>query len=109
MRVWDRAVRALHWALAATCVAAWITTQAGMRWHEPLGYVALALVLVRLAWGLAGSPYARFSQFVRSPAATLAYARLVARGLAPRYLGHNPLGGWMAVVLWTVVALLGLS
>jgi cytochrome b len=109
MRVWDPAVRAIHWALAATCAAAWITTQAGLRWHEPLGYLALALVAVRVAWGFAGSGYARFSQFVRGPAATLAYAARVAEGNAPRYLGHNPLGGWMAIVLWTAIALLGLS
>jgi len=109
MRVWDRAVRAIHWALAAACAAAWVTTQAGLRWHEPLGYLALALVAIRLVWGFAGTPYARFSQFIRSPSATLAYAAQLRSGSAPRYLGHNPLGGWMAVVLWTFVALLGLS
>lgn len=108
-RVWDRAVRALHWALAASCAGAWVTTQAGMRWHEPLGYFALALVVVRSVWGFVGSPYARFSQFLRGPSATLAYARQMASGTAPRHLGHNPLGGWMAALLWTVVALLGLS
>ena len=109
MRVWDGVVRALHWALAATCAAAWVTTQAGLRWHEPLGYLALVLVVLRAAWGFAGSRHARFSHFMRSPSATLAYARRLADGSAPRYLGHNPLGGWMAVVLWTAIALLGLS
>ncbi|TFZ08632.1 cytochrome b/b6 domain-containing protein [Ramlibacter humi] len=108
-RVWDRAVRCIHWSLAATCAAAWITTAIGMRWHEPLGYVALALVALRIVWGFAGGRYARFSQFVRSPRATWAYAVQVARGAAPRYLGHNPLGGWMALTLWGCIALLGFT
>lgn len=109
MKVWDRAVRAIHWSLAATCVGAWITTEAGLRWHEPLGYAALALVAVRAIWGFTGPRYARFTQFVRGPAATLAYAARVAAGTVPRYLGHNPLGGWMALALWSCIALLGLT
>jgi cytochrome b len=108
-RVWDRPVRWIHWSLAAACIAAWITTEVGHRWHEPAGYTALALVLVRAMWGFAGGPYARFSQFLRSPRATWVYARQAIRGEAPRYLGHNPLGGWMALALWSCVALLGLS
>ena len=30
---------------------------------------------------------------------TLRYAQLVIAGREPRYLGHNPLGGWMIVAL----------
>ena len=109
MKVWDRAVRAIHWSLAATCAGAWASTEVGLRWHEPLGYVALALVAVRVAWGFTGPRHARFTQFVRGPAATLAYASRVAAGTAPRYLGHNPLGAWMALALWGCIALLGLT
>lgn len=109
MPVWDRAVRVIHWALALTCAAAWVTTETGLRWHEPLGYAALALVGARFVWGFAGSRYARFTQFMRGPRATLRYAAQVRRGDAPRHLGHNPLGGWMAAALWTGVALLGLT
>jgi cytochrome b len=61
--------------------------------------VALALLAARVAWGFGGSRYARFAQFVRTPAATLAYARLARAGHAPRYLGHNPLGAWMVLAL----------
>ena len=48
--------------------------------HERVGYVALALLAARVAWGFGGSRYARFAQFVRTPAATLAYARLALAG-----------------------------
>lgn len=107
--VWDVVVRGIHWALAVACCAAWVTTSAALRWHEPVGYAALALVGLRFVWGFVGSRHARFAQFVRGPRATFAYAARRARGAAPRYLGHNPLGAWMAVLLWACVALLGLT
>lgn len=56
-------------------------------------------------WGLAGPQYARFAQFLRSPAATLGYARQVFARCEPRHLGHNPLGAWMAVLLLAAAAL----
>jgi cytochrome b len=107
--VWDRVVRGVHWALAAACIGAWVTTEVGLGWHTPLGYLALALVTLRVVWGFTGSHYARFSQFLRSPSATWTYAVQVRQGTAARYLGHNPLGGWMALALWACVALLGLT
>ena len=79
VKVWDRPVRFLHWALALCCVAAWITSEILLRWHEPIGYAALAIVAARIAWGFTGGPYARFSQFVRAPGDTWAYAVAVLR------------------------------
>jgi cytochrome b len=88
---------------------AWTTTEVGLRWHVPAGYAALCVVAVRFAWGFTGTRYARFAQFVRSPHATWRYARQAMRGDAARYVGHNPLGAWMALALWVAVALLGLT
>ena len=48
---------------------------------------------------------ALFAQFVRSPSATLAHARLAVAGREPRHIGHNPLGGWMIVALLVATAL----
>jgi cytochrome b len=64
------------------------------------GYAVLTLLLFRLLWGLFGSSTARFRNFVKGPAAVLAYARDV-RGW--RAIGHSPLGAL------SVVALLGLT
>jgi cytochrome b len=98
-KVWDRLVRIGHWLLVILVMLSWLTRHSGMAVHEAVGYAALGVVGVRIAWGFYGSRYARFKEFVRSPAATLAYARDVASGEAPRYLGHNPLGGWMILAL----------
>jgi cytochrome b len=108
-RVWDAPVRLLHWALAASIVAAWLTRHNTGPAHEYIGYGAAAIVLARLTWGWCGNRYARFAQFVRGPAITWQYLRAVLAGRAARHLGHNPLGGAMVVALLSCVALTALS
>ncbi|MEO8151570.1 MAG: cytochrome b/b6 domain-containing protein [Rhizobacter sp.] len=99
MKVWDALVRLIHWSLAIGIAGAWITSGTWARFHEPIGYAVLAIAALRLAWGFIGGPYARFCQFVRSPSHTVRYARLLLHRGEPRYLGHNPLGGWMVLAL----------
>lgn len=109
MRVWDPLVRAVHWLLVLCVAAAWINRHHMGPRHEYWGYGALALVAARLVWGFVGGRYARFRQFVRPPRATGAYLRGVLSGTAPRYIGHNPLGGWMVLALMGCIALLGFT
>ncbi|HEY1090464.1 MAG TPA: cytochrome b/b6 domain-containing protein, partial [Burkholderiaceae bacterium] len=104
----DAPVRGLHWLLAASVVTAWISGH----WppaafdlvHHGAGYVAGAVVLLRLLWGFAGGRYARFTQFVRAPRETLGYARQWLARREPRHVGHNPLGAWMVLTLMIVVS-----
>ena len=100
MKVWDPLVRIVHWAVAAGIAAAWWTSDRFETWHIRLGYAVAALVVLRLAWGFTGSRHARFSDFVCGWAATTAYARRLLGRSEERHLGHNPLGGWMALSLW---------
>lgn len=114
IRVWDRLVRLLHWLLAATVLTAWISGhwpphQGFDAVHHTAGYVALAVVLLRLIWGGVGRGHARFGSFVRGPRATLAYGRQVLAGREARHIGHNPLGAAMVVALLATVAGAGLT
>jgi len=102
VRVWDIPVRLFHWVLVALIVLSFTTAKIGgnaMRVHELSGFTILTLVLFRVLWGLFGSTYARFADFVRGPAHALGYARALAAGRASFYAGHNPLGGWMIVAI----------
>jgi cytochrome b len=112
VRVWDPVVRLVHWSLAAAVAVAWLTREGGgiiARVHEIAGYLALALITARVAWGFAGSEHARFGSFVRSPRATWAYSRTLFAGREERHLGHNPLGAWMILALIVTTAVCGLS
>ena len=99
LRVWDPLVRVFHWGLVAAFATAWLTADEVQPIHEVAGYTVAGLVALRLIWGFADSRYARFTQFVKGPGATLAYLGSMLRRQEPRYLGHNPAGAAMIVAL----------
>ena len=107
--VWGRFVRLSHWLLMLAVFAAWFTRHGFGQTHDLIGYFALAVAVCRLAWGFLDKGQARFSRFVRSPRVTISYARDVIKRSQKRYIGHNPLGGWMSMVLWSLVLLVCLS
>jgi cytochrome b len=109
VRVWDRVVRSFHWALVLSFVIAWFTSHTSEDIHHWAGYAAAGLVTMRLLWGLIGTPYARFSQFVRDPATVLHYLGAILSGRETRYIGHNPAGGAMVIVLIGAMALTALT
>jgi cytochrome b len=97
--VWDPLVRIVHWSLVTGIAVTWLTTEGPSAVHDTVGYAVLALVALRLVWGFVGPEKARFVRFVRTPGATLDYAKRLLHGREPRHVGHNPLGGWMIVAL----------
>jgi cytochrome b len=104
VKVWDPLVRLFHWSLVGFFAFAFITAEEWDDAHVIAGYCVGGLVAFRLLWGLIGTRYARFSSFVRGPAATLGYVRKALAFRAPRYLGHNPAGGAMVVALLAAIA-----
>jgi cytochrome b len=101
-QVWDLPVRVFHWLLVLAVAGAWITHQLGVvyfKYHVWCGYTVLVLVSFRILWGLVGTRHARFWNFVRNPFATIRYSFAFLGGREPHYAGHNPLGGWMVLLL----------
>ena len=101
--VWDLPTRLFHWSLVTLVASAFVTAKIGgsaMVWHGRLGLAILGLLVFRIVWGFAGSTYARFAQFVRGPAAILAYLRGEWQGL-----GHNPFGALSVLALLGVLSL----
>ena len=99
VRVWDPFVRLFHWSLVTCFVVAYLTRHDSETIHHLAGYAAGGLVVLRLMWGVIGTPYARFSQFVHHPRKVLGYLRDIATGREARHIGHNPAGGAMVIVL----------
>ncbi len=107
VKVWDLPTRIFHWTLAVLVVAMWWTgEEREIALHTRIGTVLVGLLLFRLLWGFFGSETARFSHFLKGPAAVLAYVR----GERPVLVGHNPLGGWaIALMLALLVCQAGLG
>ncbi len=107
VKVWDLPVRLVHWSLVLLVIVLYVTAKvmdSAIDQHAVAGYTVLALVLFRIVWGFCGGTHARFGDFLRGPAATLRYARTLLRRDHDHPLGHNPLGGWMVVVLLAALA-----
>jgi len=106
MKVWDSFVRLSHWLVVLLVISAWLSANFGdaeFKWHSFNGYVLFVLVLSRVIWAVVGSTTARFSHFLKSPVEAIAYLRGLIKNNAPEYLGHNPAGGWMVLLLWLIL------
>ena len=99
IRVWDPLVRIGHWTLVASFFIAYFTDDDFLTVHVWAGYVLGAVVLFRLIWGFIGTRHARFSDFLKSPGTVAAYLRSLRKGPVQHYVGHNPAGGIMIILL----------
>ncbi len=112
IKVWDLPVRVFHWSLVGLMAFSWWSAEEGeMDWHMWSGLAILALIIFRLIWGFLGSSTARFLSFLSGPGAALQYVKAVFSGAAPKYAGHNPMGGWVVMLMLLVLggqAILGL-
>ena len=109
--VWDVFVRCFHWSLVTLFAISVASGKVGgewIVWHMRSGYALLALVVFRLIWGFVGGEYARYTSFLTGPIRGFKFAQaLLGKGHqhAHSVIGHNPVGGWMVVVLLVLLAL----
>ena len=103
--VWDMPTRLFHWSLVTCFVIAYLTSESErwQIWHVSAGYVFALLLLFRLVWGVIGSRYARFTNFVRGPSAVMSYVGSLLTRHPQHFVGHNPAGAW------AIVAMMGLG
>ncbi len=109
--VWDLPVRVFHWLLVFSFAGAFLTAESE-RWavvHVTLGYTVAALVVFRLIWGLVGTRTARFTSFVRGPAAVWSYLKGLLSGTPAHHTGHNPAGAVAIVALLALAAVVTAS
>lgn len=109
VKVWDPLVRVFHWSLVSTFFIAYITEEDFLNLHVWAGYLVLSLIFLRILWGLVGTQYARFSDFVYTPKTIKQFLLDTLRLRAPRYLGHNPAAGVMIILLLVALLLTTLS
>ena len=99
--VWDWPTRIGHWLLAGSFAIAWLTSESES-WrnvHVASGYLFGAVIAFRLVWGLVGTRYARFTEFVKPPAAALQYLKSLLGPRPQHTVGHNAAGAWAIIAL----------
>jgi len=99
VKVWDLPLRIFHWLLVAGFFIAYLTEDDLLTVHVWAGYLVTGLLVFRLIWGFIGNDYARFSNFLCSPAKSIAYLKDLIALKTQRYIGHNPAGAAMIVLL----------
>jgi len=105
--IWDAPTRLFHWLMVACFSGAWLTAESSrfLGMHLTLGYTMVGLVGWRIVWGIFGTRYARFVNFVRGPQAIAAHLRNMLRPAGHSAVGHNPLGA-VSIVLMLGLTLL---
>jgi len=80
-----------------------------MEYHFYMGYALSSVILARFLYGIYGSRYALFKSFIRTPTHTIRYVKSLISGRPRAYLGHNPLGGLMSIILLMALSIQWIS
>ena len=97
--VWDIPTRIFHWSLVGCFLIAYLTSESErwQLWHVTAGYAFGVLLLFRLVWGVVGTRYARFGNFVQGLKQTMRYLGSLLTRHPQHYVGHNPAGAWAII------------
>ena len=109
--VWDFPVRVFHWLLVISFAGAWLTSdgEALQLIHYAFGYSACAIILFRIVWGIVGTRYARFTQFIKGPTETWKHIKSLLVGKQTLGPGHNPAGALVMISLVILILLIDLT
>lgn len=108
IKVWDFPTRIFHWSFAVAVLIAFVSSEAdgAAFWiHVYSGTLLLGFVVFRAVWGVIGSRYAQFGEFVHGSEKVKAYTLSLMQLRPPHSVGHNPLGGWMIMAMLGIILL----
>jgi cytochrome b len=112
VRAWDLPTRVFHWSLVTLIVFAPVTANLDdplKTAHKAVGYSILIVVVWRFLWGFLGGSTSRFSLFFPWPWKVIPYLIAVFRGTKSEFLGHNPVGSVMVMLLLAAAAAQGIA
>ncbi|WP_137110616.1 cytochrome b/b6 domain-containing protein [Rhodobacter sp. SY28-1] len=107
--LWDPVVRLTHWGIAASVLTNAVLDEGGSLLHVSVGWIVMALLVLRLVWGVLGPAEARFSAFPPNPVTAVRHLRQLVAGRVRHYPSHNPAGALMAYAFWATLAVVTAS
>ena len=109
LKVWDPFVRLFHWSLVIGFGANALVVDDDGKMHQWIGYVVVALIVLRILWGMVGTKYARFASFPPSVSSAIGQIRETLAGIRHIHIGHTPLGALMIYNLLVSILVIGVS
>lgn len=109
VQLWDPLIRLFHWSLAIIFFANYFFTEPGESWHQWLGYVAVAWLVVRVLWGFLGKGAALWSDFFPTRATLGSHITGLLKRESYHRLGHSPLGALIMIIMMLCIFLLGIT
>ncbi len=112
--VWPIGTRIIHWMMALSFVAAFITSfyEYMLHDHVAFGFIFLIIIIYRIIWGIVGPQYATFNTFKLKPSQLKHYfVEKVQNRWRKIPAGHNPASSWFtvwALTVGTVIVISGL-
>lgn len=104
--IWSKYTRFIHWTVATIVLLNAFVLEEGDPPHRYLGYVAVALVILRGIIGFKGMKYERFSNF---PIGEWKEFLQTHFKRTHHYIGHNPLASLTYFFVWGCILVLGLT
>ena len=102
---WPRFVQLIHWSIAVLFLANQFVTEGGDTLHEYFGWSIMALVAIRIGYGLLFAPSpARISSMKTSPGKIREHLKELRTGEPVEHRGHNPLGIIAVWLMWLCLA-----
>lgn len=109
--IWPVGIRLIHWIVAGACVFNFWISEEGEIPHRYAGYLAAAVVVLRLFWGVFSSqPELKLSSmWGAAREVPVELKRLLSRQALSLTRGHSPLASPVMLAMWGLVLALGVS
>ncbi|AXT38982.1 cytochrome B [Alteromonas sp. BL110] len=117
--IWDRVVRLCHWGIVTAFTVNYFIAEPGRLVHEIMGYAAMGLLTLRIAWGIRRRNsksensdtdfHASFSTISLSKHTFKTHISHLKRKQLPANHGHNPFGWLMFMVVIALLFGLGIT
>jgi cytochrome b len=112
--VWPIGTRIIHWMMAFSFTAAFITSfyENMLHNHVAFGFIFFIIIIYRIIWGIIGPRYATFNTFKLRPSQLKHYfVEKIQNRWRKIPAGHNPASSWFtvwALGVGTVIVISGL-
>ncbi len=104
---WTLFVRLTHWLVAASVLINFFN-DTGF-WHRTIGYIGLALVILRIVYGLFLSKVITSKLSIPNFSSIKVHCKELLSGQVPTHVGHNPLGQYAVYLMWLLIGFLAFT